>query len=199
MGLSTTLSFYLARHIAFWLTAVFLGVTGVALLFDTVELLRRSGGKDGIGVMVILQMEFFKLPYLVQQMLPFCVLLGATMAFWRLARANELVVIRAAGISAWQILAPATAIAILVGVVQITMFNPLASVMLSKFEQLEFRYLKRTVSLLSVSSAGLWLRQSDAGGQSVIHATRVAQSDMSLHNVIIFSTQLVLFKTCQLT
>lgn len=186
MGLSTTLSFYLARHIAFWLAAMFLGVMAVALLFDTVELLRRSGGKDNISILVILQMGFFKLPHLVQQMLPFCVLLGATMAFWRLARANELVVTRAAGISAWQILAPATAIAILVGVVQITMFNPLASVMLSKFEQLESRYLKRTVSMLSVSSAGLWLRQSDAGGQSVIHATRVAQSDMSLQEVIIF-------------
>ena len=58
--------------------------------------------------------------------------------------------------------------------------------MLSKFEQMEARYLKRSVSLLSVSSAGLWLRQSDATGQSVIHANRVAQSDMSLSDVIIF-------------
>ena len=186
MGLSATLSAYLARHIAFWLASVFAGVTGVALLFDSVELLRRAAGKAEIGMMVVLQMSVFKLPHLVQQMLPFCVLLGATLAFWRLARANELVVTRAAGISAWQVLAPATAIAIVVGVVQITLFNPLASVMLSKFEQLETRYLKRSISLLSVSSAGLWLRQSDTSGQSVIHATRVAQSDMTLHNVIIF-------------
>ncbi|MDP6183128.1 MAG: LPS export ABC transporter permease LptG [Gammaproteobacteria bacterium] len=186
MGLSATLSAYLARHIAFWLATVFAVVTGVALLFDTVELLRRSAGKDEIGMIVVLQMSVFKLPHLVQQMLPFCVLLGATLAFWRLARANELVVTRAAGISAWQVLAPATTIAILVGLVQISLFNPLASVMLSKFEQLETRYLKRSVSLLSVSSAGLWLRQSDATGQSVIHASRVAQSDMSLHEVIIF-------------
>ena len=58
--------------------------------------------------------------------------------------------------------------------------------MLSKFERLESHYLKRSVSLLSVSSTGLWLRQSDANGQSVIHATRVAQSDMTLHDVIFF-------------
>ncbi len=186
MGLSATLSAYLARHIAFWLATVFVGVTGVAFLFDTVELLRRSAGKAEIGMMVVLQMSVFKLPHLVQQMLPFCVLLGATLAFWRLARANELVVTRAAGISAWQILAPATTIAVVVGLIQIALFNPLASVMLSKYEQLESRYLKRSVSLLSVSSAGLWLRQSDAAGQSVIHATRVAQSDMSLHDVIFF-------------
>ena len=186
MGLSATLSAYLARHIAFWLASVFAGVTGVAFLFDTVEMLRRSAGKADIGMMTVLQMSVLKLPHLVQQMLPFCVLLGATLAFWRLARANELVVTRAAGISAWQILAPATAIAILVGVIQVSLFNPLASAMLSKYEQLETRYLKRSVSMLSVSSTGLWLRQSDATGQSVIHASRVAQSDMSLHDVIIF-------------
>ena len=186
MGLSATLSGYLARHIAFWLAAVFAVVTGVAFLFDTVGMLRRSAGKTDIGIVEILQMSILKLPYLVQQMLPFCVLLGATLAFWNLARANELVVTRAAGISVWQILAPATAIAILVGVVQVSLFNPLASAMLSKFEQMEGRYLKRSVSLLSVSSSGLWLRQSDATGQSVIHANRVAQSDMSLRDVIIF-------------
>jgi lipopolysaccharide export system permease protein len=186
MGLSATLSAYLARHIAFWLASVFAGVTGVALLFDTVEMLRRSAGKADIGLLVVVQMSIFKLPHLVQQMLPFCVLLGATLAFWRLARANELVVTRAAGISAWQIIAPAAGIAVLVGIIQVTLFNPLASVMLSKFEQLESRHLKRSVSLLSVSSTGLWLRQSDERGQSVIHATRVAQTDMSLQNVIIF-------------
>ena len=186
MGLSATLSAYLARHIAFWLAAVFVIVTGVAFLFDTVEMLRRSAGKADIGIIPILQMCILKLPFLVQQLLPFCVLLGATLAFWNLARANELVVTRAAGVSVWQILAPPTAIAILVGVVQVSLFNPLASAMLSKFEQMEARYLKRSVSLLSVSSAGLWLRQSDATGQSVIHANRVAQSDMSLSDVIIF-------------
>ncbi len=186
MGLSATLSGYLARHTAFWLASVFAGVTGVALLFDTVEMLRRSAGKADIGLMTVVQMSVFKLPHLVQQMLPFCVLLGATLAFWRLARANELVVTRAAGISAWQIIAPAAGIAVLVGVFQIAVFNPLASVMLSKYEQLESRHLKRSVSLLSVSSTGLWLRQSDERGQSVIHATRVAQTDMSLQNVIIF-------------
>ena len=186
MGLSATLSAYLARHIAFWLAAVFVIVTGVAFLFDTVEMLRRSAGKTDIGIIPILQMCILKLPFLVQQLLPFCVLLGATLAFWNLARANELVVTRAAGVSVWQILAPPTAIAILVGVVQVSLFNPLASAMLSKFEKMEARYLKRSVSLLSVSSAGLWLRQSDATGQSVIHANRVAQSDMSLRDVIIF-------------
>lgn len=186
MGLSATLSAYLARHFAFWLASVFAGVTAVVLLFDSIEILRRSASKSEIGMAVVMQMSLLKLPHLIQQMLPFCVLFGATLAFWRLSKANELVVSRAAGISAWQILAPAAGLAVLIGVAQVTVFNPISSVMLSKFEKLESQYLKRSTSLLSVSKGGLWLRQADAGGQSVIHANRVAQSDMSLQQVIIF-------------
>lgn len=186
MGLSATLSVYLARHFGFWLASVFAGITAVILLFDVVEMLRRSANKVEVGLSIVLQMSLLKLPHLAQQMLPFCILFGATLAFWRLSRANELVVSRAAGISVWQILTPIVGIAIFVGIVQVTVFNPVAAVMLSKYEKLEAQYLKRTTSLLSVSSGGLWLRQSDAGGQSVIHASRVAQSDMSLQEVTIF-------------
>ncbi len=184
--MSATLSAYLACHFAFWLASVFAVVSAVVLLFDSIEMLRRSASKTDVGMAIVVQMSLFKLPHLLQQMLPFCVLFGATLAFWRLSKANEFVVSRAAGISAWQLLAPAIGIALLVGIVQITLLNPIASAMLSKFEKLESRYLKRSVSLLSVSKGGLWLRQSDIGGQTVIHATRVAQSDMSLQQVIIF-------------
>lgn len=186
MGLSATLSVYLARHFGFWLASVFAGITAVILLFDIVEMLRRAAGKEEVALSIVIQMSLFKLPHLIQQMLPFCILFGATLAFWRLSRANELIVSRAAGISVWQILAPTICIALLVGVFQVTIFNPVASVMLSKFEKLESQYLNQSTSLLSVSSGGLWLRQSDVRGQSVIHATRVAQSDMSLQHVTIF-------------
>ncbi len=186
MALSTTLSAYLARHFAFWLASVFCGIAAVVLLFDSIEMLRRSANKTEISMAIVVQMSLLKLPYLVQQMLPFCILFGATLAFWRLSKANEFVVSRAAGISVWQILTPAIGIALLVGVAQITVFNPIASAMLSKFEKLESRYLKRSTSLLSVSKGGVWLRQADTGGQTVIHATRVAQSDMELQQVIIF-------------
>lgn len=186
MALSPTLSIYLMRHLGFWLISVYSAVASIVLLFDVVEMLRRSASKEDVSFAVVVQMSLFKLPHLLQQMLPFCILLGATLAFWRLSRANELVVSRAAGISVWQILAPAVGIALLIGICQVGVLNPVASILLSKYERLETRYLKRTSNLLTVSNGGLWLRQADRGGQSVIHANRVAQSNMSLQEVTIF-------------
>jgi lipopolysaccharide export system permease protein len=186
MGLSATLSIYLIRHLCFWLVSVFSGVAAVVLLFDTIEMMRRSASKSDVGIGIVIQMSLLKLPHLLLQMLPFCILFGATLAFWRLSRANELVVSRAAGISVWQILAPTVGIAVLVGILQLAIFNPVASIMLAKYERLESQYLKNESSLLSVSTGGLWLRQADKGGQSVIHAERVEQTDMSLQEVTIF-------------
>ena len=186
MQLSATLSRYLSRQFIFWLVSVFLTLTGVALLFDTVELMRRASGKTEATLGIIFQMGLFKLPHLVELILPFTVLFGAMLAFWRLAKANEVVVVRSAGVSVWQFLLPALVVAFLIGIFHITIFNPFAAITLAKFEQLESRYLKRSTSMLAVSKNGVWLRQADAGGQAVIHALRVSQDQMILHDVIIF-------------
>ena len=128
---------------------------------------------------IILQMSLFKLPHLAETILPFTVLFGAMVAFWRLANANEIIVARAAGVSIWQFLIPAMIFTFGVGVFQVAIFNPFSAVMLSKFENVEAKYLKRTTSMLAVSKNGLWLRQSDTGGQAVIHALRVSQKEIS--------------------
>jgi lipopolysaccharide export system permease protein len=184
--LSLTLSSYLGRQYAFWLASAFCALMGIALLFDVVEMMRRASGKEDATIAIIIQMSLFKLPHLAETILPFTVLFGAMFAFWRLANANEIIVARAAGVSIWQFLLPAMICTLAVGIFQVTIFNPFSAVMLSKFESVEAKYLKRTTSMLAVSRNGLWLRQSDAGGQAVIHALRVSKAEMKLHDVIIF-------------
>ena len=186
MRLSSTLSSYLGRQYAFWLACTFFALMGMALLFDVVEMMRRASGKEDATMDIIIQMSLFKFPHLAESMLPFTVLFGAMFAFWRLANANEIVVARAAGVSIWQFLVPPIFLTFAVGVFQVTIFNPFSAVMLTKFESVEAKYLKRTTSMLAVSKNGLWLRQSDAGGQAVIHALRVSKEKMKLHDVIFF-------------
>jgi lipopolysaccharide export system permease protein len=184
--LSPTLSNYLGRQYAFWLAGAFLALMVIALMFDIVEMMRRASGKEDATISIILQMSLFKLPHLAETILPFTVLFGAMFSFWRLANANEIIIARAAGVSIWQFLMPAMIFTFGVGVFQVVIFNPFSAVMLSKFENVEAKYLKRTTSMLAVSKNGLWLRQSDVGGQAVIHALRVSQEEMKLHDVIIF-------------
>ena len=113
-------------------------------------------------------------------MLPFAILFGTMLAFWRLTRNNELVIARAAGVSVWQFLTPAVLVALVVGIFAVTVFNPVASFSQATYEKLESRVLRQGSDQLSLSNAGLWLRQSDASGnQIIIHAGRIASQQLA--------------------
>lgn len=185
LRLSPTLSGYIARQYGFWFLSFFFALVGVILLVGIVDLLDRLATKD-VSLGIVFQMALLKLPYLSQEVMPFTVLFAAMTCFWRLTRAHELVVARAAGISIWQVLLPILGVALLIGALAVSLLNPVAAILLGRFEQLEASYIRNQTSTLAVSRSGLWLRQADAKGQSVIHAQRVTHDSMILHDVIVF-------------
>jgi lipopolysaccharide export system permease protein len=185
--LSTTLSLYIARRFFTSFAIVLAGIAGIVFVLDFVELMRRAASHNDVTIGLLLNMAILKLPFMVEKLVPFAVLFGAMHTFWRLTRFHELVVARSAGISVWQFLLPAALLAGLIGTFTITAFNPVASAMLGRYDQFESRYILGRTNLLSVSSAGLWLRQSDENGQIVLHASHLVQDSMQLKDVIVFS------------
>ena len=183
--LSPNLTLYIGRLVLIWVIADFFLFVVVIFLIDLIEMLRRASAKPDATFHIALIMTGLRLPFLAQETVPFAVLFGSMLAFWRLNRTSELVAIRASGVSVWQFLAPAIGVALLFGALKLTALNPLAAVTYAKFEQLENRYLKGSVSLLAVSANGIWLRQADESGQSVIYAQRVAADRMLLSKVIV--------------
>lgn len=181
-----TLALYIARQFLIWCFGVFASMMLIVLLLDYVELIRRAGNRPGAGFLVLLEMAALKQPYMAQQIMPFAVLFGAMFAFWRMTRSNELVVARAAGVSVWQFLAPAVLGAVVIGVVAVTVFNPVASAMQASYEKLENRVLRNNSDRLAFNRSGLWLLQSDAQGMpSVIHGNRLAAGGVNLKDVMV--------------
>lgn len=185
-SMSPTLSLYIARRFLISFAVVLLGLCTIIFLIDTIELMRRTSARADVSVLLLLQMALLKLPYMAQKIVPFATLFGGMHSFWRLTRFQELVVLRSAGISAWQFLLPAVGAMMLIGVFNVTVFNPLASAMLSRYETLEEKYVLGQTNLLAMSRTGLWLRQADEVGQAVIHAASVTQPDLVLRGVVIF-------------
>jgi lipopolysaccharide export system permease protein len=182
-----TLSRYIGKQFLVGVGIVFGVLITLTVLLDTLELIRSTYSKE-VPFSIILEMVLLRVPTTMEKIMPFAILLGGILTFTRLTRTSELVVARAAGVSAWQFLAPAIIISFSLGVFIVTAFNPLAATMLSKFENVEAKYLKSATSTLSVSSSGLWLRQKNKsdGGKTIIHSLRLSQEDMELFDVTIF-------------
>src|SRR5689334_21377870 len=141
MQLAKTLPAYIARQFFGWFCGVFAAMAVVTFLVDYIELMRRATGRAEVTLWLLFKMAGLQLPQTAQEALPFAILFGTMLAFWRLTRSNELVVARAAGVSAWQFLTPAALVALLVGVVAVTVFNPIASTMEASYEKLDSRIL----------------------------------------------------------
>src|SRR5258707_3892266 len=157
-----------------WFCGVFGTMASVTFLLDYIELMRRGGAKTQATWSTLLEMAALKLPHTAQDVMPFAILFGTMLAFWRLTRSNELVVARAAGVSVWGFLTPAILVALLVGVVAVTLFNPIASAMQASYENLANRILRQAGDPLSLSNTRLWLRQSEAAdGQIAFHGNRL--------------------------
>jgi lipopolysaccharide export system permease protein len=184
MSPGKTLFRYIARQFLGWCGGVFAAMLSIVFLLDYVELIRRAGQKPEATLLVLLKMALLKQPYMAQQIMPFVILFGTMMAFWHLTRSNELVVARAAGVSVWQFLAPPLSVGFAIGVLIVTVFNPIASAMQASYERLDDRILRSNDDQLTLSRTGLWLRQSDgAGNHSIVHAERYFTDHKALRGV----------------
>lgn len=185
MRLHPTLSAYIGRQFLFWWLVAFLALLSLIALFDTVEIIRKTSSAD-IALSDVIALVLFKLPHLAQKAVPFTVLFGGMMVFWRLNRFHELVVTRAAGVSAWEFLLPVLLLSLLIGVVKVTVYSPFASAMMVRYEQLEALHARGRASLAALSGDGLWLRQRTKAGHYILHAAAIQPASMTLDRVIVF-------------
>ena len=185
MSWSWTLYRYLATQFLVGVGVVFSAFLFLIFSIDIVDLTNHTAGKH-VPTSVLIGMVLLQMPDLGLKMLPFAVLLGGVFGFVRLSRSQELVAVRAAGVSAWNLLSPALSVAVVLGVFAVVALTPLTARMLEQYSSLEARYIRGQESQLDVSKNGLWLRQGDGEHQSVIHAMRVAHQGTQLEDVIVF-------------
>jgi lipopolysaccharide export system permease protein len=179
MRLYSTLLLYIGRSYLKALLGATLIVSSLLFLFDIIEITRRTGSQT-IGIDLVMEMALYRLPMALQSSLPFVFMGGAVLVFWRFARSSELVVFRSIGMSVWKFLSPIMIVVVVLGVMNVTLFNPFAASMYSKFERMEANLETSVNSPLAFDDGGLWLRESREDGQVVMHAEQVRQVDSAL-------------------
>ena len=142
-------------------------ISALLLLILFVDLSRSVGVRADVGVSQIFGLTLLKAPSVIVVGLPFVFLFGGIGAFDGLNRKNELVAMRAAGVSAWRFILPTATATFLLGVVTILAVNPTASAMAAKFEADRGRIME---NYLTDAPDDVWLRQGDGTNQIVIHS-----------------------------
>ncbi len=160
-------------------------LTALIVLLNFVELSRTAGGRTGeVSALDVTWLALLESPGVILRIMPFAFLFGVLSAFMGLNRSSELVALRAAGVSAWRFVAPATVVAALMGVVSTAAFNPVAAAMTSQFEKAKAD-LSRDQGADAATPA-IWLRQGDKREQIIIRAKSTAAPGVHLIGVSMF-------------
>ena len=165
-----TLTLYFARHFFKMVAAIFVLAFLLIALVTYFEFFNRALKGDIAPGFALAAMALFRVPSISEEALPFAVLYGSIAAFVIANRRLEVVVARAAGVSAWQFLLPACVVGLLFGVVATTLYNPAAANLQAWSNELASNIFnsgqKRAAA--ADNTGPVWARQSAGGVESII-------------------------------
>jgi lipopolysaccharide export system permease protein len=182
-----TLSRYFAMRFVGSVVGSLIGVIALAAMIDYVELMRRGADWPNATAWLLAKISMYRVPQLTERILPFTVLVGAMSCYLTLSRRHELVVARAAGVSAWQFVAPAVVAAFIVGIIATTLYNPFSAMLHERSKRLEADMQGATLSALHQSTSGFWVRQKSSDGAAIINALSSREQGAQLGGVSVYT------------
>jgi lipopolysaccharide export system permease protein len=181
-----TLGRYFAGRFVVSALGVFASIFVLLVLVDYIEMVRKTSGLVGASAIMVAETSLFRVPQLLEKMMPFCILIGAMTCYLALSRRLELVVARAAGVSAWQFIAPALVSAILLGALATVGYNPMSASLSELSKRMEAELFGKTPGGGIQDASGFWISQATSDGQVIINAARSEQQGIRLTGLTLF-------------
>ena len=182
-----TLARYFGLRFLIAVLLVFAGIFALVTLVDYIEMMRRAGDIPNVSGVLVAKTSFYRVPQVVERILPFCILIGAMSCYLNLSRRLELVVARSAGISAWQFVAPALLVAFVLGLTATAIYNPVSAILQERSKRFEAELFGHTSSALSRSGGTFWIGQRTDEGQAIINAVSSRDQGINLNGVSVFT------------
>jgi lipopolysaccharide export system permease protein len=184
--ITNTLGRYFAGRFVVSALGVFASIFVLLVLVDYIEMVRKTSGLVSASAITVAETSLFRVPQLLEKMMPFCILIGAMTCYLALSRRLELVVARAAGVSAWQFIAPALASAIVLGIFATAAYNPMSANLRELSKRMEAELFGSAPGGGIQDASGFWINQVNSDGQVIINAARSEQQGVRLTGLTLF-------------
>lgn len=160
---------YTMGHVMSGILLVTSVVSGVIVLIDLLEILRRAFGK-AVPFWALLKIMLYKFPHILLETMPFIVLLGSMIAFARLATRSEWIICRLSGVPSWRVLMPSVLMVLVFGLFLTIVIHPLAATMLNASSLLENKHIMKKELYTSALPSGIWIREEGEKHYRVVRA-----------------------------
>lgn len=180
-----TLHLYFARKFTLYFINVFCIIFLFCITADLANQLRWYG--DLTDFQTVVYLALLSTPATVYTIMPLIMIFASIWLFLNLARSSELVVARASGRSGIAFLIGPIFVSVVIASLVLAIFNPIVAITSERYLNQSHNLKNGETSIISIGSDGLWLRQGDVDGYTVIRATTANAMGSVFFNVSFFT------------
>ena len=171
----------------------FIGFLVVLIIFSTliftgdlIENFRKSATKD-VPVNIIFQLSFYNFFSLIFETIPIIIFFSCIFTVIRFVKNSEYTVMQSTGAKEISLLISPILLFFLIGVIFISVINPLTVLLHEKYDELEYQYIKKTDKFASISKNGIWLKQNniERNVSSILNSKNIEKEGEILNNFMI--------------
>jgi lipopolysaccharide export system permease protein len=150
---------YIAKKYTINIISVLLVLVLIIYVADFLEILRRTFNSQ-TPIFIILKIVALKIPYFLQVLIPFVILISTSITFAELNRNLEIIAAKSAGLSIWNIMVPFISVAFTIGIIITFLLNPIVAITLKKNISLDKAIIQNNAKNdIILSDDGIWLKE----------------------------------------
>ena len=130
----------------------------------------------GINLPIILSALF--VPSMIYNMFPFVILLSGIWFFLQIRKTDEIIALKVSGISNFSIIIIPSIVSIILGILIITAFNPITSVLVKKYEIIKGSYEKDQEYLAAITVNGIWIKEKNINKNNIIRSSNLDNENL---------------------
>ncbi len=158
-------------------------IISVFILFINIIEISRLVKTDNYNFLNYLYLTFLKLPSILNQSLPFIVIIGISFLLRNLINNNELISMRNIGFSIFDIFLPIGFSVFLFGLFFLLIVNPISTISSNKYEEL-INKKENNLYSIKITNNEMWIKNEiDKNSQSFINIKKMDLKDMVANDI----------------
>jgi len=137
-----------------------------------------------VGIYIPVLLTSLKAPTLINDMLPFIILISGIWFFLKFKKSDEITAMKISGLSNLSVILVPSFISILLGIIFVTAISPLTTISLKKYEMLKGKYDRDKDYLAAITKNGIWIKEKSHNKNNIIRGANL--EGVKLMNLTIY-------------
>ena len=164
---------YLAKGFLKVLLNMSLGFFALGFILNLFEEINLFKDHD-VSMTIPVLLSFLFVPSLVYNMFPFIILLSGIWYFLKIKKNDEIIAMKVSGMSNFSVIIIPSILSIILGIIFVTSFNPLASLLVKKYESIKSTYYESKQDYLAaVTENGIWIKEKNYSKNFIIRSSSI--------------------------